>query len=101
MNRDAEPLYINNLRVTNVCGEYMTAVNSVCMMLCMEIRPLDMEGFKLVTATTVVAGGGCKELRSNFCGLVMHSFHKLIASSLPLMVLIMCFVLGRCNGSRK
>lgn len=52
-----------------------------------------MDGFKLVTATTVVAGGGCKDSRLNFCGFPMHSFHRLIAISLPLMVLKLCLVL--------
>ena len=49
------------------------------------IIPFEMDGFRLVTATTVVAGGGCREARSNFCGFPIQSFHRLIAISLPLI----------------
>lgn len=72
----------------------MTVIDGMCIYKGVyEIISLDMEGFKFVTATTVVVGGGCKEARLNLCGLPMHSFHRFIAISLPLMKLKLCFVL--------
>lgn len=47
-----------------------------------------------MTATTIVVGGGCKWSSLNFYGLAMHSFHRLIAISLPLSNLDMVSVLN-------
>lgn len=54
---------------------------------------MDIDGFRFVTATTVFAGGECNNERLNFCGLVIHSFHRLTASSLALTNLEMFLVL--------
>lgn len=43
--------------------------------------------FMLVTATTVIAGGGMSWSRLNFSGTWVHSFHILVASSLPLILM--------------
>lgn len=47
-------------------------------------RPPESEGFRFVTATTVIAGGGVIRLRLNLIGFVKHSFHRFIGTSLPL-----------------
>lgn len=55
--------------------------------------PLYMDGFRFVTVTTVVAGNGCKESQLNLSRLVIHSFHRLIASSQPLTNLELVLVI--------